>query len=114
MKKLTKLKTRKNPSYNIFLDDERFPSSKDEKDYTIVRNYEDFVDLINTLGLPKYISFDHDLGENETGYDCAKFLVEYCLDNNKKPTFEFYVHSQNPVGRENIKRLLNNFKRLYE
>jgi hypothetical protein len=36
-------------TYNIFLDDERFPSSKDEKDYTIVRNYEDFVDLINTL-----------------------------------------------------------------
>lgn len=110
MKKLTK----RNPSYNIFLDDERFPSAKDEKEYIIVRNYDEFVDLINKYGLPKYISFDRDLGENETGYDCAKFLVEYCLDNNKKPIFEFYVHSQNPVGKENIKRLLNNFKRSYD
>lgn len=112
MKKLTKRK--RNPFYNIFLDDERFPSSKDKKDYNIVRNYEEFVDLINTFGLPKYISFDHDLGERETGYDCAKFLVEYCLDNNNKPNFEFYVHSQNPVGKENITKLLNNFKKLYE
>ncbi len=104
------IRIKRNPNYNIFLDDERFPSDSDNKEYIIIRNYKDFVNTINLLGLPNYISFDHDLGESKTGYDCAKYLVEYCLDNNLTATFKFYVHSQNPIGKENIIKLLNNFK----
>lgn len=62
-------------SYNIFLDDERFPSNSDLRDYKIVRNYKDFCELISTLGLPDFVSFDHDLDEEKTGYDCAKLDV---------------------------------------
>lgn len=99
--------------YKLFLDDIRMPV---DNGWTIVRNYNEFVDAINKYGLPKFISFDHDLSTEhysnmpsveKTGYDCAKFLVDYCMDNNKKIP-EFYVHSMNPVGRENIKALLNN------
>lgn len=98
-------------SYNIFLDDERFPSNSDLRDYKIVRNYKDFCELISTLGLPDFISFDHDLGEGKTGHDCTKYLIEYCLDNKLKPNFEFYVHSQNPVGKQNIYNLINDFQK---
>lgn len=76
--------------------------------YIGVRSYREFVDWITFHGLPAYISFDHDLGLAESGYDCAKWLVEYCLDHEVSlPDFD--VHSQNPVGKENIIALLNNF-----
>jgi len=64
-------------------------------------------------GLPDGICFDHDLGlEGSTveknGYDCAKWLVEYCLDMDKNfPPYA--IQSANPVGKENIDKLLKSF-----
>lgn len=79
-----------------------------------VKSYNEFVEYITNYGLPDAIGFDHDLadeGPNEkTGYDAAKFLVEYCLENNVDLP-EFDSQSTNPAGRENIINLLNNFKR---
>lgn len=90
----------------LFLDDLRTVPSG----FVGVRSYKEFTDFIINNGLPDFISFDHDLGLEESGYDCAKWLVNYCLDNNiRLPQFD--VHSQNPVGKENIKSLLNNFKK---
>ena len=39
----------------------------------------------------------------------AKYLVEYCLAH-QLPLPNYQVHSQNPVGTENIERLLDNFR----
>ena len=74
-----------------------------------VYSYEEFVAYLERKGLPDFISFDHDLGEDLSGYDCAKYLVAYCLAH-QHPLPNYQVHSQNPVGRENIERLLENFK----
>ena len=74
-----------------------------------VYSYEEFVAYLEREGLPDLISFDHDLGEDLSGYDCAKYLVEYCLANQLPPP-DYRVHSQNPVGKENIERLLENFR----
>lgn len=72
-----------------------------------VKNYNEFIDWISDNGLPDKISFDHDLGEVKSGFDCAKWLVEYCIDNqNNIPNF--VVHSANPVGAVNIRQLLLN------
>ena len=76
-----------------------------------VYSYEEFVDYLERKGLPDFISFDHDLGEDLSGYDCAKYLVEYCL-THQLPLPNYKVHSQNPVGKENIERLLENFRRV--
>jgi hypothetical protein len=86
-----------------------------------VLNFEQFTQWITKFGLPDIISFDHDLADvdknnegivahyqEKTGMDCAKWLVNYCIDNNKKLP-RFYVHSANPVGSKNIESLLNNF-----
>lgn len=81
--------------------------------FSRVHNYEEFVRYISEKGLPDFISFDHDLGEGKSGYDCAKFLVKYCMNNQSKLP-EFTVHSQNPVGKENIERLLGNFRGFQE
>lgn len=100
----------------LYLDDVRNPFLRKE-DLTIigvkiewVRSYEEFVRWINKYGIPYCISFDHDLGEVNTGYDCAKFLVNKVLDENLT-LCKWVVHSANPVGKENINCLLSNFKR---
>ena len=68
------------------------------QDFVGLRSYTEFVAYIEANNLPDFISFDHDLGIEESGYDCAKWLVNYCLDHNLRLP-EFEVHSQNPVGK---------------
>lgn len=125
-------------SYYLFLDDVRVP--KDVKwvtlpavNWVIVRNYDEFVKTITEKGLPFFISFDHDLGEEhyprtghggriqlpkvipydtykeKTGYHCAQWLVNHCHEHKKRLPV-FIVHSLNSVGKENIYHLLWNFK----
>lgn len=103
----------------IFLDDIRTPSMVTWLDlpslpWIIARSFDDFVHLIQTQGLPSFVSFDHDLDEegpaSKTGLDCAKWLVEYCLDHDLALP-PFAVHSQNPPGRDNIEGLLSAFAR---
>jgi hypothetical protein len=98
-----------------------------------VKSYQEFVDWIIHNGLPDGICFDHDLADEhynpamysgveaynevaknfkeKTGMDCAKWLVEYCMDYNKKLPF-FKSQSANPAGRENILGYLENYKKM--
>jgi hypothetical protein len=120
--------------FNLFLDDIRKPLDLKQAwhrgtweefptlfAWEIVRSYQQFVDYILKHGLPKRISFDHDLSwehypqtetdyiapinynrfNEKTGYDAAKWLCGYC-ETNSFDLPEFYVHSFNPVGRKNI------------
>lgn len=90
----------------IYLDDLRTPS---DNSWFIIRSHHDFIHKISTsFNQIDCISFDHDLGEEKTGFDCAKYLIEYCINNNLTPP-QTYVHSANPVGRENIVSLINNY-----
>lgn len=126
---------------NLFLDDYREPidcasymyrKGVDCKIYhaewDIVRSYGQFVKWIETNGMPKMISFDHDLGDvaelkeslpveeyfdidnnrEYNGMDCAKWLVEYCMERNLLLPY-CVVHSANPAGTENIEGLLKSF-----
>jgi len=125
--------------YKLFLDDVRslgetyrYTKNKiyQEDDWYIVRNYKEFVELVETLGLPEVVSFDHDLAEihydsntwtesfkyeEETGYDCAKWLCDYyILCNALQPTDfpDYLIHSMNPVGSKNIKQYIENYIKL--
>ena len=101
-------------SYSMYLDDIREPKNNFD---VIVRSYENAVDYILKNGIPKYISFDHDLGLDEngniakSGHDLAKWLVEISLDGILKfpDDFDFNVHSANPIGKNNIESILNNY-----
>ena len=103
-----------------------------ENDWDIVRNYDEFLLYIESNGVPEFVSFDHDLGDTamdeyfrnvktngvldydnikeKTGFDCAKFLVEYCADENVSLP-KYLVHSANPAGKENIEKFLENAKK---
>lgn len=45
---------------------------------------------------------------HNTGYDCCKWLVDYCIDRNL-PHPRYTVHSMNPIGKENIEKLIENY-----
>jgi hypothetical protein len=101
-------------------------------EWVIVRNYPAFVKYITDNGIPNVISFDHDLADghyhsnmqngvlnykgdsfevdmNKTGYHCAQWLIDYVIEHNKTLP-EYFVHSMNPVGKENIISLFKSFK----
>jgi hypothetical protein len=70
----------------------------------VVRNYNEAIAELSSREFD-LVFFDHDLGENSlSGMAIAKWVTQ----NIKKP-FLFYVHSANPVGRENIQSLLDQY-----
>lgn len=81
----------------------------------VIRSYREAVLYIKEHGLPAMISFDHDLGLEESGYDIAKWIVEQILDGNLDlpKEFSYTVHSANPVGKRNIEALFNNFTKYW-
>lgn len=103
-----------NMTWNLFIDDERIPPN-DGRKWVICRNHFEVFERLFDYGMPAYISFDHDLGANVwSGHDIAKELVDIdmkTIDPRYKfpDDFDFYVHSQNPVGKTNIEMYLNNY-----
>lgn len=124
-------------SYKLFLDDVRRPETTfhymelpvfNEPNWIIVRNYYAFISLIEKKGIPEVIAFDHDLADvhykrqvfnyndedvEKTGYHCAKWLIDYCIDNNLELPNEIIIHSMNPYGSENIKSLFETYLKVY-
>ena len=125
-------------NYNLFLDDFRNPEDAYEyfkqedfieKEWIVVRNYDEFIKIIQEKGVPEILSFDHDLSDvhythqdteipydeydEKTGFHCAKWLINYCIDNNLKLPKTIYIHSMNVVGTENIKSLFDTYYKLY-
>jgi hypothetical protein len=143
--------------YNLFLDDKRNPSdayldSADianltpisslislcqytaipESQWVIVRDFEDFALMLRHCGIPKVVSFDHDLHmehmrhyfettrktgeikyvtfEHKTGLQCAELLAERCEALGAKPD-ACYIHSANEYGKINIKKIID---KIYE
>ena len=126
--------------YNLFLDDVRNPIDcvyymytpiYTSVDWVIVRDYNSFIKIIKENGLPEIISFDHDLSDEhydpkmyhesydelydsfkeKTGYECAKWLVDYCIDNNEFLPKKILVHSMNPIGRRNIESYFESYNK---
>lgn len=73
-----------------------------------VKNYAEFVKYIETAGIPDVVCFDHDLGEQKTGKDCAWYLVDTLVDcNSIGPAVR--SQSYNPTGRTDILSLFNSW-----
>lgn len=123
------------PTYKflVFLDDERNHSDVFWIDYPkyhrihTIRTFETFktqvVNILN-LSLPEKetiamidFSFDHDIqcfdenGDEKTGYDCVKWLCDYCMIRDiDLDKLSYVVHSQNPIGKKNIEAYIENCK----
>jgi hypothetical protein len=98
--------------------------------WKVVRSYNEFIKAIEENGLPTMVSFDHDLADEhydpdlhgsetynelydsfveKTGYDCAKWLIDYCAENKLALPETILVHSMNPAGTLNIKSIFNSY-----
>jgi len=122
---------------SIYLDDQRNPteSPSDNSEWIVVRNYKEFIEVIEREGLEnvEIISLDHDLDysatlhfvnevrntytidyskiEKETGFDAAKWLIEHSKSTGV-PLPQCYVHSANPIGCGNITGYINLYLKL--
>lgn len=129
-------------AYHLFLDDGRQPKDVKWIDlppynWVVVKNYKEFVQTVKSKGIPETVSFDHDLcdehyaeytaahdpfliGERriryeifqeKTGFDCAKFLTELCVEQ-KVPIPLYYIHTLNPIGRQNIYSIMESARKV--
>lgn len=132
--------------YNLFLDDERSPEivadyigSRLEHYYRFqqwytVRSHKQFVETVEKFGVPKWVSFDHDLApehyrpsmydkdehynnyyadgtfKTETGYHTAMWLINHIEKNNLPLPLLIICHSMNPLGRKNINKMFREAK----
>ncbi len=124
-------------SYNLFLDDIRDPEvvtwvSLPKVEWTVVRSFKEFTDVLKKKGIPNYVAYDHDLCDQhyqpvkvlnqrnidynkykeKTGYECCKYLVNECMKRGIKHP-EFAVHSMNPVGARNIMDYVEQYNKDY-
>lgn len=95
-------------SYKLFIDDLRNPVTDD---WIIARTSDEAILVMIERGCPNEISFDHDLGGNDTSMVVVKWLINSDLDHPGilPGWFVFSVHSANPVGAANITGLLNGY-----
>lgn len=100
--------------WNLFIDDERNPETIYllGEYWTIARSSEQATNLVKEKGMPDAISFDHDLGENDTSIVFLKWLIEYALENKINWVPECFFHTQNPVGKQNLKSLVSSWLRI--
>jgi hypothetical protein len=113
----------RDPSVCVHYKTKYMPENRREytmSDWIVARNYQEFSEIIKSKfasgEFPGLISFDHDLADvhyeadsfsesfeyhEETGADCAKFVVQFCLDHDLNLP-EFYIHSANPQGADRI------------
>lgn len=102
----------------LWIDDYRDPYENDwlsfspiGKDCKVIwcKTYQEAIDWLNN-NWPDGICFDHDLGEEKTGYDIAKYVVYRILDENLKMP-KIACQSSNPVGRKNIEKIFANLEK---
>ena len=125
--------------YNLFLDDERqiydvkWVRLPMDHPWIVVKNFGEFVDTVLKLGLPEFVSFDHDLadfhykigfmenehlgknlsyGSEKTGMDAVKWLVDYCMIHKLKfPNYA--IHSLNVVGYDRMAAYIDQIGRAH-
>lgn len=103
-----------------WVDDARNPSwkfSEDEmlaKDVVWIKDYDTFAWYLYNMGAPDEIYFDHDLGDEKSGLDCAKLLVQYCEDYKERLPKHYSCHSSNPAGHDNIMSYLDSYRKSKE
>ena len=94
--------------YNLYIDDLRNPPA--DRDWVVCRSSQEALDLIMEIGMPSFISFDHDLGGEDTTMIFLRRLVNEVWDGQTVIP-DYQIHSANPVGVENIRSFMQSWKR---
>ena len=92
----------------LWLDDIRTPP---DDSWTWAKTYDEALEYI-TKNVVSEISFDHDLGAEQTGYSVAK-AIEHHAYYDIVSRMEWNIHSANPVGRRNIEQAMQSADRFW-
>ena len=78
--------------------------------WIVVRSSVEAIQVVSELGFPSFISFDHDLGGEDTSMVFLRRLVNEVWDGKESPP-NYQIHSANPVGAENILAFMESWKK---
>ena len=96
-----------NPTtWNLYLDDLRDPK---DPYWIVCRSTEEALKEVAARGMPTSMSLDHDLGGDDTTMIFLRRLIDEYWVGECPP--DYIVHSQNPVGRENIIAFMGSWAR---
>ena len=110
--------SKQSTAYFLFVDDERQLSSvsldwkyRVEGPSVIARSSEEAKRIVEERGLPLEISFDHDLGGDDTAFKFMWWLINRHLDEavDLSKLLCIHVHSANEVGARKLINLWTNF-----
>lgn len=103
----------------LFLDDIRHPSD-DQINFQrqlghplrTAASTERAKDLVKVLGMPTHMMLDHDLGGDDTVMRFLSWLAyEYALTSEISSIPTYSIHSDNPVGRQNIQSFMTSWRK---
>jgi hypothetical protein len=95
-------------SYNLYIDDLRVCPYDN---FVVVRSSASAILHMKMNGCPHKISFDHDLGGDDTSMIVVKWMVEQDMKTSNffRKDFNFSVHSANPIGAANLNAYLKSY-----
>lgn len=104
----------------LFLDDLREPTDQQiefaksfpDAELIIIRSSK--AAKIHTLKMgyaPIYIFFDHDLGEDDFGFDTVMYYLDWLIEMYYEADVGYSIHSSNPNGRLNIISKMESWKK---
>jgi hypothetical protein len=108
-------------NWGLFLDDIRFVDyNKKFQDYVAQNNMEwhlaktseEAIALCLMFGCPTVVSFDHDLGEDDTAMRLIHWMIDIDMNEGGEfipSNFGYWTHSANPVGVANIRGLIDSY-----
>lgn len=100
--------------WKLFIDDLRDPIFND---WLVARTCKEAIALVNLMGVPSEISFDHDLGVIDGKDTNTKEFMWFLIDGHLDGRFNLHdvksvtVHSANPPGAEALIGLWDGFAR---
>lgn len=82
-----------------------------DKSWKVARTSSEAIAIVKEFGLPSFISFDFDLGENDTAEIFYKYMGENHTDS-KVPDYE--IHSENNQGWKLIESYMESWRKSQE
>jgi hypothetical protein len=92
----------------LWIDDVREPP--DPERWVWAKTSEEALTIIRNGGVA-FISFDHDLDGSDTTYPVANYIERQAQAGVQPPGWA--IHSQNPVGRVNLRAALESAERFW-
>ena len=103
--------------YNLWIDDQAYDPETPERHapegWLVATSNAEAMKIVEENGLPNLIDFDHDLGMKLNHPDEVTTFIKWMIEKHldcKVP--DYRIHSANPAGRENIKSLMDSWRKV--